>query len=63
MADQLRALSLVNLIESAEKDPSLMGTDTKFIPFGLEREICIMKLLHHPNIVRLHDIWENRNEM
>jgi hypothetical protein len=63
MADQLRALSLVNLIESAETDPSLMGTDSKFIPFGLEREICIMKLLDHPNIVRLHDIWENRNEM
>jgi serine/threonine-protein kinase HSL1 (negative regulator of Swe1 kinase) len=60
-AEQVRALSLVNLIESAEHDPTLAGG--KVIPFGLEREICIMKLLDHPNIVRLHDVWENRNEL
>jgi serine/threonine protein kinase len=63
MADEVRALSLANLVQSAETDPSLRGSDCKLIPFGLEREICIMKLLDHPNIVRLHDIWENRNEM
>lgn len=64
MADKVRALSLANLIECAEKDPSLrVDTNSKFIPFGLEREICIMKLLDHPNIVRIHDIWENRNEL
>jgi serine/threonine protein kinase len=63
MADKVRAVSLANLIESAETDPTLMGSDSKLIPFGLEREICIMKLLDHPNIVRLHDIWENRNEL
>lgn len=60
-AEKVRALSLANLIESAEQDPSLAGG--RVIPFGLEREICIMKLLDHPNIVRLHDIWENRNEL
>lgn len=61
-AEKVRALSLANLIESAKLDPSL-ATEEKMIPFGLEREICIMKLLDHPNIVRLHDIWENRNEL
>ncbi|KAF2655256.1 Pkinase-domain-containing protein [Lophiostoma macrostomum CBS 122681] len=61
MADQVRALSLANLVESAEVDETLAGN--KVIPFGLEREICIMKLLDHKNIVRLHDIWENRNEL
>lgn len=64
MAEHVRALSLANLCESAAKgDPSLADSDSRLIPFGLEREICIMKLLNHPNIVRLHDIWENRNEM
>lgn len=63
MADKVRAVSLANLIESAETDPTLAGDDTKLIPFGLEREICIMKLLDHPNIVRLYDIWENHNEL
>jgi serine/threonine protein kinase len=61
-AEKVRALSLANLIQSAEQDPTL-HPDGKVIPFGLEREICIMKLLDHPNIVRLYDIWENRNEL
>jgi serine/threonine-protein kinase HSL1 (negative regulator of Swe1 kinase) len=61
-AEKVRALSLANLIKSAEQDGSLYP-DRKVIPFGLEREICIMKLLDHPNIVRLYDIWENRNEL
>ncbi|KAF2017300.1 Pkinase-domain-containing protein [Aaosphaeria arxii CBS 175.79] len=60
-AEKVRALSLANLIASAETDPTLAAG--KLIPFGLEREICIMKLLDHPNIVRLHDVWENRNEL
>ncbi|KAL5114830.1 serine/threonine-protein kinase gin4 [Pleosporales sp. CAS-2024a] len=58
-AESVRALSLANLIESAKQDV----TTANAIPFGLEREICIMKLLDHPNIVRLYDIWENRNEL
>ncbi|KAJ4319904.1 serine/threonine-protein kinase gin4 [Neodidymelliopsis sp. IMI 364377] len=61
-AEKVRALSLANLIQSAESDPTL-HPDGKVIPFGLEREICIMKLLDHPNIVRLYDIWENRDEL
>jgi serine/threonine-protein kinase HSL1 (negative regulator of Swe1 kinase) len=61
-AEKVRALSLANLIQSAEHDSSL-HSDGKVIPFGLEREICIMKLLDHPNIVRLYDIWENRDEL
>ncbi|KAF9698223.1 hypothetical protein EKO04_003819 [Ascochyta lentis] len=61
-AEKVRALSLANLIQTAEQDPSLYPNG-KVIPFGLEREICIMKLLDHPNIVRLYDIWENRDEL
>lgn len=61
-AEKVRALSLANLIQSAEQDSTLYP-DGKAIPFGLEREICIMKLLDHPNIVRLYDIWENRDEL
>jgi serine/threonine-protein kinase HSL1, negative regulator of Swe1 kinase len=61
-ADKVRALSLANLVENAQSDPT-MYPGGKAIPFGLEREICIMKLLDHPNIVKLYDIWENRNEL
>ena len=62
-AEKVRALSLANLIESAEKGDNNLLVDGKIIPFGLDREITIMKLLEHKNIVRLYDIWENRNEL
>ncbi|KAF2237779.1 Pkinase-domain-containing protein [Viridothelium virens] len=62
-AEKVRALSLANLIESAEKGDQNLLVDGKIIPFGLDREITIMKLLEHKNIVRLYDIWENRNEL
>ncbi|WPK24277.1 hypothetical protein PUMCH_001544 [Australozyma saopauloensis] len=28
------------------------------LPYGIEREIIIMKLLTHPNVLRLYDVWE-----
>jgi serine/threonine-protein kinase HSL1, negative regulator of Swe1 kinase len=62
VADKNRSVSLANLVKCAEQgDPSLAVG--KVIPFGLEREIVIMKLLNHRNIVRLFDVWENRNEL
>ena len=33
------------------------------MPYSIEREVAIMKLIKHPNILKLHDIWENRTEM
>lgn len=62
VAEKARSLSLANLIKCAQQgDPSLASGTS--IPFGLEREIVIMKLLSHRNIVRLYDVWENRNEL
>jgi len=31
--------------------------------FGLEREIVIMKLIDHPNVMSLHDVWETDKEL
>lgn len=33
------------------------------MPIGIEREVAIMKLIQHPHIMELYDIWENRTEM
>ncbi|KAK4948967.1 serine/threonine-protein kinase gin4 [Elasticomyces elasticus] len=62
-AESTRAQSLANLIESTKGNASFTASGQKPIPFGLEREIAVMKLLEHPNIVRLYDVWENRNEL
>lgn len=33
------------------------------IPFGIEREVVIMKLIEHENVINLYDVWENRGEL
>ncbi|KXJ94003.1 kinase-like domain-containing protein [Microdochium bolleyi] len=33
------------------------------IPLSIEREVAILKLIDHPNIMKLYDIWENRSEI
>ena len=30
---------------------------------GIEREIVIMKLIEHPNVLRLMDVWETGNDL
>lgn len=30
---------------------------------GIEREIVIMKLVEHPNVLRLMDVWETGSEL
>ncbi|CCE63453.1 hypothetical protein TPHA_0E03640 [Tetrapisispora phaffii CBS 4417] len=33
------------------------------LPYGIEREIIIMKLLNHTNVLRLYDVWETNNNL
>lgn len=33
------------------------------LPVTVEREIAIMKLIEHPSVIKILDVWENRNEM
>lgn len=32
-------------------------------PYGIEREVIIMKLIEHQNVMALYDVWENRGEL
>lgn len=64
VAEKARAESLASLVESSKKTPGGLGGDPDFfMPFGVEREVVILKLLEHPNIVKLYDVWENRDEL
>lgn len=31
--------------------------------YGIEREVIIMKLIQHPNVMALYDVWENKGEL
>ncbi|GJE90970.1 Pkinase-domain-containing protein [Phanerochaete sordida] len=40
-----------------------MDEEARRIMHGIEREIVIMKLIEHPNIMRLYDVWETSTEL
>ncbi|KAL1304799.1 hypothetical protein AAFC00_003728 [Neodothiora populina] len=66
MAESVRAQSLANLADNPERslqDLVAAGKAMPPPPPGLLREIAIMKLLDHDNIVQLFDVWENHNEL
>ncbi|KAJ7623293.1 hypothetical protein FB45DRAFT_1061231 [Roridomyces roridus] len=37
--------------------------DAEHTQLSLEREIVVMKLIDHPNIMRLYDVWETSSEL
>ncbi|KAI0820791.1 kinase-like domain-containing protein [Trametes gibbosa] len=40
-----------------------LGEEADRILHSIEREIVIMKLIDHPNIMRLYDVWETSSEL
>lgn len=53
-------------IAAMDRNACLIGDNqaaTRPMPFGIEREVVIMKLIEHPNVINLYDIWENRGEL
>ncbi|KAI0352375.1 Pkinase-domain-containing protein [Trametes cingulata] len=42
---------------------SSLGDEAERILHSIEREIVIMKLIDHPNIMRLYDVWETSTEL
>jgi serine/threonine-protein kinase HSL1, negative regulator of Swe1 kinase len=59
-----QASSLANL-DSYDHRKSMTGANggVRRMPLAIEREVAILKLIQHPNIIQLLDIWENRQEM
>lgn len=56
-----QAGSLADIDKWDRKQPEF--TIEKRMPLSIEREVAILKLIDHPNIMKLYDIWENRSEM
>ena len=50
-------------IFNAQGSTIIGGTDPDVLPYGIEREIIIMKLLNHPNVLRLYDVWETSKDL
>ncbi|EAQ89890.1 hypothetical protein CHGG_06509 [Chaetomium globosum CBS 148.51] len=63
-AHMTQAGSLANLDHIDYRKPTI-GADggLRRMPLAIEREVAILKLIRHPNIIELLDIWENRSEI
>ncbi|KAK4686868.1 serine/threonine-protein kinase HSL1, negative regulator of Swe1 kinase, partial [Tremellales sp. Uapishka_1] len=51
------------LILSSRMSMSEAGARADKVLLGIEREIVIMKLIDHPNVLNLYDVWETSTEL
>ncbi|OAQ96847.1 hypothetical protein LLEC1_03716 [Akanthomyces lecanii] len=76
MTNQLAAVKIVNRRMAYLVQDSSLAALSKWdshlpepsdghtrVPMAIEREVAILKLIEHPNIMKLYDIWENRSEI
>ncbi|KIK60459.1 hypothetical protein GYMLUDRAFT_168062, partial [Collybiopsis luxurians FD-317 M1] len=62
---QMAAIKIIpkNLLTSRAEDLNLVGADTDRQEQSLRREVVLMKLIEHPNIMGLYDVWDLPNEL
>ena len=62
---QLAAVKIVNKNDFLKSRVSLksMPAHSEQVLLSLEREIVVMKLIEHPNIIQLYDVWETSAEL
>lgn len=58
----IKIVSKTQLVQSRRSFNDLED-DAERILRGLEREIVVMKLIDHPNIMHLYDVWETSGEL
>lgn len=56
--DQTGQRAAVKVVLKLELNDDYPDGDAGGLPYGIEREIIIMKLLTHPNVLQLYDVWE-----
>ena len=63
---QQAAVKIVSksIFSNQTNSSTIVGSnDPDVLPYGIEREIIIMKLLHHANVLRLYDVWETNSNL
>ncbi|KAI0289554.1 kinase-like domain-containing protein [Russula brevipes] len=58
----VKIVSKTALVNSRRSIQGLVDQADRIL-LGIEREIVIMKLIDHPNIMRLYDVWETSTEL
>ncbi|KAK0729778.1 hypothetical protein B0H67DRAFT_547866 [Lasiosphaeris hirsuta] len=55
--------SLAKLHRADSRKPMTGDDGVRRMPLAIEREVAILRLLRHPNIIELMDIWENQSDI
>ena len=65
MTGKYAAVKIVpkGLILTSRMSMSEAGAKADKVMLGIEREIVIMKLIDHPNVLNLYDVWETSSEL
>ncbi|KAF4806703.1 putative serine/threonine-protein kinase HSL1 [Colletotrichum siamense] len=58
----IQAGSLAELHDYDDSLPERINGEMR-VPLSIEREVAILKLVDHPNVMKVYDIWENRSEI
>ncbi|WQF83241.1 Putative serine/threonine-protein kinase, active [Colletotrichum destructivum] len=58
----IQAGSLAELHDYDDSLPEKINGEMR-VPLSIEREVAILKLVDHPNVMKVYDIWENRSEI
>jgi serine/threonine-protein kinase HSL1 (negative regulator of Swe1 kinase) len=56
-------LAAVKIVPKSKFQKDGKPSEKSASPYGIEREIIIMKLISHQNIMGLYDVWENKGEL
>lgn len=56
-------LAAVKIVPKSKFQKNKGDDNKETSPYGIEREIIIMKLISHENIMGLYDVWENKGEL
>ncbi|KAG0681158.1 hypothetical protein C6P40_004913 [Pichia californica] len=59
----VKIVSKASLTNDQSKDSDEQDCDSAGLSYGIEREIIIMKLLNHKNVLRLYDVWETEKAL
>ncbi|PVF92833.1 Pkinase-domain-containing protein [Serendipita vermifera] len=59
----VKILSLHPTLSSRSSTVTPAGEKAEKVLFAAEREIAVMKLLDHPNLMKMYDVWSSRKEL
>ncbi|KAF9071363.1 kinase-like domain-containing protein, partial [Rhodocollybia butyracea] len=62
---QMAAIKIIpkNLLTSRAEGLNFAGDEAEREEYSLRREVVLMKLIEHPNIMKLYDVWDLTDEL